>query len=412
MTAQNNLTGADTRVKELEEENELLLLQLHQVQEELEQYFLKCRALEKGQGAPVLTGGSWVDDELPEALAEAQRLSTLVDVQAKAHELEAKNALNVRLGNILIESVESGGSLIGVPAKLLKIWRQSNQQQAPESLGGKDFGKVIAAFDQGGFDAVQTLFAAAAVLPGMKANAWTALARHLKHRNAAQAAEAARCAYNEDPKAYRLKWLAFKLHEAGDVLEADAMLDVLPQDTNFSDSESRQVNQIRYESKRARLRDAQKKCRLTERRTQIESQLKELARVRDEQAKLAAERHTQIEALKQAQAKLEQEKTALAGRHDEQARLAAERHTQIEALKQAQAKFEQEKTALTGRHDEQAKLAAERLKQINELQQQTQSRHAGEAELSARQQMMHEEMVRAEAQLDLIKDMLLREPGL
>ena len=116
---------------------------------------------------------------------------------------------------------------------------------------------------------------------------------------------------------------------------------------------------------------------------------------------------------------LESEKSALAGRHDEQAKLAAERQAALDALAkekaelaQAKAQLEQEKSALAGRHDEQAKLAAERLKQINELQQQIQSRQAGEAELSARQQMMHEEMVRAEAQLDLIKDILLKEPGL
>lgn len=85
---------------------------------------------------------------------------------------------------------------------------------------------------------------------------------------------------------------------------------------------------------------------------------------------------------------------------------------EIEALQAAKAQLEQEQTALVGRQEETAKLAAERLKQINELQQQIQSRQAGEADLATRQQLMHEEMVRAEAQLDLIKDMLLREPGL
>jgi hypothetical protein len=35
-----------------------------------------------------------------------------------------------------------------------------------------------------------------------------------------------------------------------------------------------------------------------------------------------------------------------------------------------------------------------------------------ESDLRARQQNMQEEVIRAEAQLDLIKDMILREPGL
>jgi hypothetical protein len=121
-----------------------------------------------------------------------------------------------------------------------------------------------------------------------------------------------------------------------------------------------------------------------------------------EKTALAEDRGREIEGLKAAQAKLEQEKTAL----------AEDRGREIEGLKAAQAQLESEKSALVGRREEAEKLAAERLKQINELQQQIQSRQAGEADLAARQQMMHEEMVRAEAQLDLIKDMLLREPGL
>ena len=75
-------------------------------------------------------------------------------------------------------------------------------------------------------------------------------------------------------------------------------------------------------------------------------------------------------------------------------------------------RLEQEKGGLVVRCDEQAKLAAERLKQINELQPQLQKRLETETELSMRQQLMQEELIRAEAQLDLIKDIMLKEPGL
>jgi hypothetical protein len=125
-----------------------------------------------------------------------------------------------------------------------------------------------------------------------------------------------------------------------------------------------------------------------------------------------AERQHEIETLKQVRAQLEAEKAALAGRQEESAQLAEERGREIETLKQVRAQLEAEKAALAGRQEESAQLATERLNQINELQRQIQSRQAGEADLAARQQLMHEEMVRAEAQLDLIKDMILREPGL
>ncbi|MCK4493381.1 MAG: hypothetical protein KAU26_04955, partial [Methylococcales bacterium] len=55
-TLQNKLKDAQETVKESESENELMLLQLHQVQEELEHYFLKYQALENStQDKPILS---------------------------------------------------------------------------------------------------------------------------------------------------------------------------------------------------------------------------------------------------------------------------------------------------------------------------------------------------------------------
>lgn len=288
-------------IKELEEENELLLSQLHLVQEELEKYYLRNKELEsrqtgKLQGTTPSAKG-WVDDELSDALAENSRLQTLIEVQQKVHQLETHNALNARLGNILIESVDSSGSLLSVPGKLRKIWKEENRQTPPESLGGSNFSTVIAAYGEGGFGAVEALIAAASISPAMQASALTALARHLMANDRTQAAEAARRAYTLDPKPFRLKWLAFRLHEAGEVAEAEAMLT-------------------------------------------------------------------------------------------------------------------QEKAAQIKQRDETEKLAAGRLKEINELKQKIQSHQTSEAELATCQQYMREEMARAKAQLDLIKDMLLREPVL
>jgi len=73
---------------------------------------------------------------------------------------------------------------------------------------------------------------------------------------------------------------------------------------------------------------------------------------------------------------------------------------------------EKEISALAQQHAEQTELAAQRLHQMSELQEQIKSRMAAESDLASRQQGMQEELVRAEAQLDLIKDMLLREPRL
>ena len=530
------LSAMKPQAKELQEENKMLLDQLHVVQEELERLH---------SVATPQKGIQWVDDQLPDCLAENRYLHAVVETQKEIHRLETTNALAGQIGEILIRGTASTGALAGVPNKLWKVWRQANQQTPPDVLGGKGFDKVIGCYRDGGLAAVDALLTTASVSPTMQANALTALARTLTQSELDMATEVARRAYAIEPRPFRLKWLAFRMHESGALTEAEAMLDALPADMQFSDSEERQASRLRVEARQARLREAQQRCGYSKRRAEVEKQLNMLTRERDEQQqmaagrgrevealkqargqleqeksalvgryeeqeKLAAERQEQIDALKQAQAQLEQEKLALAGRQEEAAKLAAERGREVEALKQARGQLEQEKSALVGRYEEQEKLAAERQeqidalkqaqaqleqeklalagrrldmekqvamlakarddqaklalekqgqitqltqanslleqendhlvkrlaelerdrlaqvahydeqaqlvqelqKQLDELRQQVQSRTTSETEFLAHQQLMHEELARAEAQIDLIKDVLLREPGL
>ena len=368
--AQQTETAVQARLKDLEEENELLLLQLHQVQEELESYFLKCRELERGgggNGAGSFPAGGWVDDDLPTMQAEVSRLTTLVETQTRLHDIASRNALNARLGDILIQSVSPGGSLIGLPARLLAIWRASTSDQPPARLGGKNFDKVIETFQAGGPESVSQLLAAEPA-PEMRAKAWTALARHqMKSGLFADAAHSARRAYEEEPKPYRLKWLAFRLHDAGEIAEADACLSLLPQDTPFSDSEARQRDQVRYEAKNARLREAKHKTGFESRRQAMESQMQTLRRDCDRHAGLAAEREGEIKSLQQAQARLEQDKSVLAAQQEVSGKLLAERNAEIEALGKAFSELEQEKSALAAQQEASVKLLAERYAEIESL---------------------------------------------
>ncbi|MDR2787813.1 MAG: hypothetical protein LBD06_05545, partial [Candidatus Accumulibacter sp.] len=113
-------------------------------------------------------------DELIQVLAENYRLRALMEAQKRIHRLESQNALNVRLGNIVIQSIDSR-SLLSIPAQLGKIWRESSRKTSPESLGEK-FGKLIAVYDQGGFAAVKKRLSDASISPVMQADAYTALA--------------------------------------------------------------------------------------------------------------------------------------------------------------------------------------------------------------------------------------------
>ena len=539
--AANGKSMLESRLVELQEENELLWRQLHDVQEELDRHFLKNQAIENPRGTKAQTV-AWVDDEWLASVAEVQRLRTIVEVQSRVGELLERTSLNVQLGKILIQGVESPGTLLGVPWKLFQAWRQENRKTPPEVLGGASLEKVIQCYGEGGFDAVTSLLSSVSISAAIQGNAYTALARHLMKDNVAGAAEAARRAHAADPRPYRLKWLAFRLHDAGQVIEADALLDLLPQDVKFSSSEARQVNDIRREAKQARLQEARRSTDFLERRGKVERTLKALEEDRDFHRRLAAERQLEIEAAKEAKstaesewgrevetlqaahaqlagqksalarrhdevavlaasraqeiealqrenaelkqkkaalagrheeqkrtlqdcqgqiegltrikealeqekgamlsqaqeqrqenelllaqlhqvqeelercfnqnAELKQEKSALAGRLDEQAELVVARSREVEALQAAQVQLEADKAVLAGRLDEQSQLAAERLKQLSDLQQQMQSRKAAESELNTRQQGLQEELVKAEAQLDLIKDLFLRETGL
>ncbi|SFA85733.1 hypothetical protein, partial [Azotobacter beijerinckii] len=137
-----------------------------------------------------------------------------------------------------------------------------------------------------------------------------------------------------------------------------------------------------------------------------------LAAAHDEQAKLANERKAQADALAKGAAELVairdalvKEKAALVTARDEQAKLANEHKVRIEALG-AQLEEQTGKTnALLMTRDNQTLLLSERDSQIHQFE-------AEYSENLARLRLMQDELVKGEAQIELIKDLLLREPGL
>ena len=250
----------DARIKELTEENELLFEQLHVVQEELEKYYHKLKDCEQRKGSGADAGSSVVviPPQASEALAENLKLRALVTQQQAALQVESTNSLAARLGEMLIKGVSSAGSFIALPVRLRRMWKALDQTVPPAALGGKSFQKVLDAHAAGGSEAVEKLLDSVFLSPVMRANAYTALARQVLLTDARQAADFARLAWETDPRPYRLKWLAFRLHEADDAINAEALLDILPADISMSDSEERQAARLRQEAKRERTRQAQK----------------------------------------------------------------------------------------------------------------------------------------------------------
>jgi len=191
----------------------------------------------------------------------------------------------------------------------------------------------------------------------------------------------------------------------------------------------------------------QEKAELATARDTLAKDKTALTQARDEQAKLATERQAQLDQLGKEKAELTaardtlaKDKTALAQARDEQAKLATERQAQLDQLSQEKAELTaardslaKDKTALTQARDEQAKLVTERQTQLDKItterdqlqkslnenkkalegaKQQIQQLEEEASESLHRQQLLHEELIKAEAQIELIKDLLLREPGL
>lgn len=149
------------------------------------------------------------------------------------------------------------------------------------------------------------------------------------------------------------------------------------------------------------------------------TEIKQISKARDEQFKLADDQQTRIQKITQEfdqQAKelaehqsrlnkLTKEKEDLAESRDQQAKLADKRQTQIEQL--------------TQERGQQAGKAADARKQFEQSQHTLQEKDKRIAEMEAelaefahRQRLLDDEMIKAEAQIDLIKDVLLREPGI
>ena len=168
---------------------------------------------------------------------------------------------------------------------------------------------------------------------------------------------------------------------------------------------------------------------------------------RDDQTKLASERKAQLDALTGEKAELiaardalSKDKVALTSARDEQTKLANDRKAQLNALTSEKAELiaardalSKDNAALTAARDDQTKqvndlkaqlsktitereqsqkAVSEHQKNLEATQQNIQTLETNADETALRQQLLQEELIKAEAQIELIKDLLLREPGL
>lgn len=363
---------ADGYVQVLQDENQLLLSQLHIVQAELERLYYQ----EQVQTVPsTIIHIAPVHNVLVEKQAEILRCEALIKAQGEVHVLQTHYALASQLGEILIQGTHSVGSMLSLPTRLLKVWKQNRHETPPKVLGGKQFGKVLDAFKEGGEEAVEALLTRSSVSTTIQASAWTAVARGQMQTHATVAAKLAHRAFSLEPRSFRQKWLAFRLHEAGELVQAEALAALLPDGVSFSESEGRQLARLKDEAKQERLSQARKILGHTDHESRLRQQWQNLAASRDQLAVQGVLQAKQLMAAQQTVNKLQQEKAAmdLSGLEVRQALARAQAlvsSLQKEAEEQkslAKQWFEQCATLqcgvaeLTQARNEQASLAIERL---------------------------------------------------
>ena len=307
-TYSNSSALHDKYTAELIEENATLFKHLHFIQEELERlYSLRKKENFPSDGAEA---PPWDGKELLMVFAESHRLQAITKAQQYLLRIETENSLPARLGTLLLSNWPSSG-IVGLLVSLWTFWRTTGKTKAPKSLGGKTYSKVISAYEQGSREAVQALLENKSFSPGAVASAYTALARHLMQSNEDDVVFFAQRAYETEPRPYRLKWLIFRLHDAGAVTEAEALLDISAADIPMSDSERREVSRIRSTSKAILLSKAQEIPAYEAIQRTIQGNLRDLLHLKEREEMCAQEQANKVESLLSVQTRLEEEKAVL-----------------------------------------------------------------------------------------------------
>ncbi len=180
----------------------------------------------------------------PESQADKQYEKNVIDIQTNLELLALRNGFHTKLGTVCVEGFSSLKSFLALPFSLYALLRSYIQKKVPSALGGANFNTLVEIYDKQGFDGAVVLLDGLVMSPRVRANAYTALARHVQKKSAKKCAEFAYLAYVADPHPFRLKWLLLRSCEAGDVHTAKAALNLLPKDMPMKDVEKNKINRM------------------------------------------------------------------------------------------------------------------------------------------------------------------------
>jgi len=302
-------------VSESAQENELLLLQLHQVQEELETTCLQKQEMDKQH-----------KEQTEQIKSEVEQLTQARDQQAK---LASERQTQLEQAQQAHKTLEATVSESAQENELLLLQLHQVQEELETTyLQNQEMDK--------------------------KHKEQTEQIKSQVEQLTKRGDEQAKLAADRQPQLE-------KAHQAQKTLEATGRQSVQENELLLL-----QLHQVQEELEITYLQNQEMDKKHKEQTKQVNSQVDQLSKARDQQTKLASERQAQLEQLRKEKAaeceKLQAKISQLTKRGDEQAKLAADRQTQLEKAQQAQQTLE----ATSGQSVQEKKQLLLQLHQVQE----------------------------------------------
>lgn len=148
-----------------------------------------------------------------------------------------KDIYSIKEKNIEIERQNrKQDSLIGFLTS-----RKQFHTQIEKVLGGNDYPRAFEAYKDNGVPELEKFLSQSNVTGANAANVFTSIAKQIRKQNPVDCAKLAKLAYASDPRQFRLKWLAFRLVDAGERIPAAAIFEILVNDIEFTEEEKQKI---------------------------------------------------------------------------------------------------------------------------------------------------------------------------
>lgn len=223
-------------INELRKENELLYSYLHDYQKELSKYADRLSDIDKCSERNLFFENLELKKQLDKNAYTMETLWKCFDWLDEYASLENnrfyKNLLKKLLWFVL-------------PSYILQY----------RALKNNNFKKILSWHAKHGIKKTQALLSSLPINLALRAKAWSEIAKSQVKKNPAEAEKLAFAAWRVQPKAYRLKFLAFRIYENGNPVLAIRIIDSLPSCLPFSESENRYARQIRNKARDAEMED-------------------------------------------------------------------------------------------------------------------------------------------------------------